>query len=457
MNDQCENWREKIRRGIGGGLEEDGSRVADHIDTCEVCRQYHRSLLDDHQQLAGYAASLDDVISRIEQRTIAQLTIGSDAKNQEGMARVIPLRRRIMNMIMTRYGAAAAVLLAVVAGFGLLNQWNDTGLAWADVLKQVTAARSVTYKAVTGEGGRSAEIRIRTAADHTAVYDIHTGEKLFMRIFYDPDEQAMITLMPGTKQYVRKELTREEYLEQRKSENPSYLLERLLSFEHTDLGTREIDGVTAVGIESDDPRLSAGLMVPFSMRLWVDVQTEWPVRIEIFRENADGSEEPLSTLTEFQWDSDLDPVDFTLEVPADYMPQVDFGSFDIDEKHAIEGLKLFSSHSGSYPKHLVLAGSKEDRDQMDDFADGVAKDFDMSKGPAGLAELMKPYFEACMFLQRLTGEQRDVAWNGGEVMPGEADRVLWRWRLDDGNYRVIYGDLTAGTVSPELLKQLESE
>ena len=68
-----------------------------------------------------------------------------------------------------------------------------------------------------------------------------------------------------------------------------------------------------------------------------------------------------------------------------------------------------------------------------------------------------PFLNTCMFQLQLTAKYKDIAWYGSEVEPGDSDRVLWRWQLDDGSYRVIYGDLIAETVSPELLAQLESE
>ena len=39
--------------------------------------------------------------------------------------------------------------------------------------------------------------------------------------------------------------------------------------------------------------------------------------------------------------------------------------------------------------------------------------------------------------------------------PKDADRVLLRWKLSDKEYRVIFGDLHAETVSPERLAELE--
>jgi hypothetical protein len=41
------------------------------------------------------------------------------------------------------------------------------------------------------------------------------------------------------------------------------------------------------------------------------------------------------------------------------------------------------------------------------------------------------------------------------VTPKDADKVLMRWKVSDTEYRVIFGDLHAETVSPEKLAELE--
>jgi hypothetical protein len=48
-----------------------------------------------------------------------------------------------------------------------------------------------------------------------------------------------------------------------------------------------------------------------------------------------------------------------------------------------------------------------------------------------------------------------VVYYGKTVIPKDADKVLLRWKLDDGQYRVIFGDLIAKTVMAEELAELE--
>jgi hypothetical protein len=53
---------------------------------------------------------------------------------------------------------------------------------------------------------------------------------------------------------------------------------------------------------------------------------------------------------------------------------------------------------------------------------------------------------AAAFYQRLAAEQRSPEYFGATIKPGDPTGVLLKWRLDDGRYRVIYGDLRADTV-----------
>ena len=52
---------------------------------------------------------------------------------------------------------------------------------------------------------------------------------------------------------------------------------------------------------------------------------------------------------------------------------------------------------------------------------------------------------------------RDVAYYGTTVRLNDKDKVLLRWRLDDGRYEVIFGDLRSETVTAERLHALEGK
>jgi hypothetical protein len=52
---------------------------------------------------------------------------------------------------------------------------------------------------------------------------------------------------------------------------------------------------------------------------------------------------------------------------------------------------------------------------------------------------------------------KDSAYYGKVVTPKDADKILMRWKVSDNEYRVIYGDLHAETVTPEKLAELEAD
>jgi len=59
-----------------------------------------------------------------------------------------------------------------------------------------------------------------------------------------------------------------------------------------------------------------------------------------------------------------------------------------------------------------------------------------------------------MFYEELV-HTKDPAYYGKKVRPGEGDKVLMRWKIDNDNYRVIFGDLTTENVPTEQLGDLE--
>ncbi|NOX54974.1 MAG: hypothetical protein GXP27_11170 [Planctomycetes bacterium] len=50
----------------------------------------------------------------------------------------------------------------------------------------------------------------------------------------------------------------------------------------------------------------------------------------------------------------------------------------------------------------------------------------------------------------------DTACYGLSVGPDDKEKILLRWKLPDGHYRVIFGDLRSETVTAERLRALEA-
>jgi hypothetical protein len=72
-----------------------------------------------------------------------------------------------------------------------------------------------------------------------------------------------------------------------------------------------------------------------------------------------------------------------------------------------------------------------------------------------LADFLMPIRGLELFYSRFNWYKKDPAYYGKTVTPKDADRVLMRWKVSDNEYRVIFGDLHAQTVTAEKLAELE--
>jgi len=108
--------------------------------------------------------------------------------------------------------------------------------------------------------------------------------------------------------------------------NPRYLVQRILSGEHRNLGQKTIEGILCEGIETTDPAALGPLPGPINrleveMRLWVNVETGYPVLFE-WKVDAEAEGQVIaneSVMDQFQWDVELDPSFLKPNIPPDYV------------------------------------------------------------------------------------------------------------------------------------------
>jgi hypothetical protein len=221
------------------------------------------------------------------------------------------------------------------------------------------------------------------------------------------------------------------------------LVDYFRSFEYREIGERKINGVSASGIEVEDPALWAGQYEKGSIKLWVATSTLWPILIEREFSSDDGEVRVRETYRDFRWNPSLEEKDFEFEVPEGY-GKLDFGEVQTGESGAIEGLRAYAKLSGGrYPGDpsfdTAASEIREDRDRLQ--AEG-------QWGPEEIKELFK-LRGFCSFYAGLVRDGVEVEYNGGSVTARDYDDILMRWRLEDGRWRVIYGDLRAQTMDSE--------
>ena len=136
---------------------------------------------------------------------------------------------------------------------------------------------------------------------------------------------------------------------------------------------------------------------------------------------------------------------------------------EMTEETAINGLKLYHEYLDQNPRDMGIVTMMNDLKNIMDSNTPAAealkehmKDLDEEAHTQAMIELMMPIQASMGFYARLVREQQDPAYYGDRVTPDMPEQVLMRWQIDKDRYRVIFGDLSTATVTPDELADLEA-
>jgi len=374
---------------------------------------------------------------------------------------------------MSRMNRLAPAAVIVVGTMAALVLFRGTGsISWAEVRGRVAAVRALKYTLTVTAPGRAdqaMDLRLEgfQSSDHGIRMDAYRNGELVNQSYTLADEGLYVTLMPGQKLYTEVKLTealREEV--RRSSGDPRMIVDEFLKGPYTELGRKEIDGAVVEGVQSRDValvpaffagpmgRLSAPSDVPDSVvgRLWVDVATGWPVEMTLDITSADGSGDHV-VVSNFQWEAQPAPDTFVPAIPPDYRPlaRVDVGQLDSGVQMA-EALAYFAKLSGgTYPTQLTPVGIVSEVGE-------IYKKLNAKGTPPEIDDdmLIKLKY-AATYVRELGDAGKEPAYYGDTVTAADADKVLVRWKLDGGQYRVIFGDLRIEDVDSQRLADLEAK
>ncbi len=372
--------------------------------------------------------------------------------------------RAIMSTKTFRFVAAAVVLIGLFVALQLSNGTSST--IWAQVRDQVAAAKAVVYKATidTTENGQPCQLRIEAilADEYGTRMDTYMGEQLVGRSFTLADKKSHISIFPAQKKYIEVELTEKNRIE---NGDPKLIVEAFLKGDYKKLGKREINGLTVQGIQSDKVSPAAGFpgggglmeavgktSAKVSASLWVDVATGWPVEITLDITDENGKEQMAIVVSDFQWDAQIDPTTFASVIPDGYELMYKVNAEHLEEgKQLVEGLRYFAEiNDGKYPTTLSIRGVVGEiggiyRAKSDDPSFRI-DDAQVSTLKYG-----------AQFYETLQADGKDPVYHGPAVTSDDTHKVLLRWKLDDSQYRVIFGDLKIEDVAAAQLQELEAD
>ena len=382
--------------------------------------------------------------------------------------------RTIMKSRKTKLAAAAVIVLAAFLAMNLFDK--TSGIVWADVFKRLEEIKSGIYTIttdITGMPGTPEDYVTHIIQDVTLSYEqnavridasvqVPNGTKK-SRIYLLFEDRALTTLMLDQKKYI--ELTiGEEQMQKMSEENgdPATILKAMLERDYTEIGRQIIDGVPAWGIEVSDPKLgtkmgsflSGGMFDELTVQLWVDEKNEFPIRLISTGSSKDGKTSMKTIYDNFQWNIEIDPARLKPEIPEDFELLVQ-GQWETGQEaeEIIDVLRLFVElGDGTYPASLKTMTVAQ-----------AIVPLLKKKYPPGSPKPDKKILNRYMKVDRigltyttLEKDGKEPAYYGDRVSAQTPEAVLFRWKIDDNTYRVVFGDLSTKDVTPAELAELEA-
>ena len=235
--------------------------------------------------------------------------------------------RIIMKSKMTKFAAAAVIVIAVLIGVDQFGGFGKgSGVAWADVGEKVEQIQTFTYRRtesqmVAGKKQMKDYItKVYSSSKYGTRMDSYTNGEITISTYTLRAEKILVSVMHPMKKYAQHPLD-EEALRKMDKMGPKQIVKRFTSLKYRELGHKVIDGVEAEGIEVNDPKILSGANFPIdslTARLWVNGATEVPVLLEVEIIGNEGSLEIKTVMDRFEWDIQLDASEFELNIPDDY-------------------------------------------------------------------------------------------------------------------------------------------
>jgi len=394
--------------------------------------------------------------------------------------------RTIMRSPLTKVAVAAVVMIACLIGLSL---WRTTGsgIALADVLarmEEVKAFRSQWSRKVTGADPNKKPYSSETRGTYLISQeyggkgkieelDPNGGEStLLFECYKFPDRKTAIVILHKQKKYCRFELGDEFAEGLWKNSDPRTLTKRILEYKYKSLGRETMDGIEVEGFRTTDPNWygNSKNRVEVDIKMWVDVKTRLPVRYDFTYASFDQMGDKIIehehfVMHDFQWDVPVAAAEFKPIIPDDYGSLAVKYPAHSTEETAIQGLKLLVELFGKYPERITdvdatvlrLAEKSETPAalRLKEEIKGLTDEEIM--GSSKLVDFWMPIRGLAMFWYVLEDTKKDPAYYGKTVTPKDTDKVLLRWKVSDKEYRVIFGDLHAQTVTAEALAGLEKD
>jgi hypothetical protein len=242
----------------------------------------------------------------------------------------------------TRYSLAATIILtaALVLWDPLDFSGSRHGVVLGDVAQKLSETRTVMHKErrLVWRPGEdkpffTGEVRKYVSTDFGFVEEQYdSNDALVHRLYLLKEQQQIILVFPATKKYLQFAAPERIYEDLCKMATPAGMVNYFTALPYEKLGRSRFDDCDAEGFQVnhvDFSWLGEGVRFLFPLRdvtarLWVDVETALPARIEMVIDAGRGllnGFQPVHvefTAYDFQWDPEIPAGTFDPNIPADY-------------------------------------------------------------------------------------------------------------------------------------------
>jgi outer membrane lipoprotein-sorting protein len=384
---------------------------------------------------------------------------GRAGRASSAYKRPLNIRNIIMKSRIIKLAATAAVI--IIAALIINFQFSTSGVAWGALVEKIESVESVVYRLTTNvkmQGMPQGQTpKTETIAYYSSEYgsrvENYINDKLSFTMYLNPIENVYITVMPEQKKFMRFTKSPDEIRQISDKDDPRVMVRHMMSTEYKQLGRDNINGIDVEGIECTGPKVMGGMFEEATARLWVEIGTDFPVRIEIEGIVSGGQMEMSMVMDDFQWNVELDPALFVPDIPSDYTSS-EMSLSEANEGTAINGLRIFAELTdGRYPSNLALLTL------MKEITEALTKKygFKLVVKQDEYTSALVDTLQAATFYAQLVGAEKEAVYYGDSVTADDVDTVLLRWKVTDGIYHIIFGNLTTADVTEEKLAELESQ
>ena len=347
----------------------------------------------------------------------------------------------IMKNRITKLAAAAVIIITVMLGIHYIGGSPDgASVAWADVLDNIEAARTLMYIYEFEKGDEKEVFKTRIMEPYHYREDVIESDHKCKVVIKNTKLNKNLLLYPHIKEGVIGDDDGYRGYELRAYEG---LKKDFRDGTEKDLGRVELNGRETVCFEisKDNKKIT----------VWADPNTALPIQIEeISDENG---ERKKIVRSDIRFDMEFDEQLFSMKPPADYC-LVDLETqqlqtpFELTEQHLIEGLAVYPKYLDGKFKTRYMGGRPMTEEVKKKFQAEVKKyegwsDIESHKSLLGSA-----------FIEQLP-KGSNYQYVGEDVKFGDANTpVCWWIPRGSKTYRVVYGDLSIRDVEPDDLPEI---